>query len=263
MEDIKDANIILRLGSKGMEFFTAVYEAAVLFVETLFQLPNIYFYRRQIAEQFYSLTVTTLPVTSIIAIFIGLGSTVQGTYQTSALTPRYFTANVIFKSTILELTPIVLSLVLAGKIGGSLAAEVGSMKISEQIDALESLSLDPVGFLVMPRVLAGTIMLPVMTIFANVLAIFSSFFMSTAVLHWISPGEYVSGMKMGFKVFELYFGNLIKPAIFGFLIAFFGSFFGLRAKGGAKGVGIASTTAVVVSAVLIVILDYFTGELLL
>jgi len=263
MEDIRKENFFVRIGTKGIEFFVLVYEAAVLFVETILQLTNIYFYRRQIAEQFYSLAVTTLPVTSIIAVFIGLGSTVQGTYQTSALTPRYFTANVIFKSAILELTPIVLSLVLAGKIGGSLAAEVGSMRISEQIDALESLSLDPVGFLVMPRVLAGTIMLPVMTIYANIIAIFSSFFMSTAILHWISPGEYVSGMKMGFKVFEMYFGNVIKPAIFGIIIAFFGSFFGLRAKGGAKGVGVASTTAVVVSAVLIVILDYFLGELLL
>ncbi len=251
------------LGEKGINFFVAVYEAAVLFAETLKQLPRIYFYRRQIIEQFYSLTVSTLPVTSLIAIFIGLGSTVQGTYQTSALTPRYFTANVIFKSTIIELTPIVLSLVLAGKIGGSLAAEIGSMKVSEQIDALETLSLDPVGFLVMPRVLAGIIMLPVMTIFANFLAIFSSFLMSTAVLHWINPGEYVSGMKMGFKAFELYFGNFIKPSIYGFIITFSGSFFGLRTRGGAKGVGIASTTSVVVSAVLIVILDYFLGELLL
>ncbi len=258
----KDSYFV-RLGNRSMDFFTAVYEASVLFVETLSQLRRIYFYRRQIVEQFYSLAVTTLPIASIIAVFLGLGSTVQATYQTSSLTPRYFAANVIFKTLIIEGTPIVLGLVLAGKIGGSLAAEIGSMKISEQIDALQSLSIDPVGFLVMPRVIAGLIMVPIITIYANLVAMFSSFFMSTVILNWITPDEYISGMRMNFKVFEMYFGNIIKPSLCGLIIAFIGSFFGLRAKGGAKGVGIASTTAVVVSAVIVVILDYFTGELLL
>ncbi len=260
---MKKEGFIIRLGKGSIEFFQTVFEAAVLLVEVILQLPHLLFYRRQLAEQLYSFTVKTLPITSIIAVFIGLGSTVQGTYQTSVLTPRYFTANVIFKTTIIELSPIVLSLVLAGKIGASLAAELGSMRITEQIDALESLSLDPVGFLVLPRVVAGIIMMPVMTIYANFLAIFSSFFMSTVVLNWITPEEYVMGMRMNFKMFEMYFGNLIKPSIYGFIIAFVASFFGLRAKGGAKGVGEAATVSVVVSSILIVIFDYFTGELLL
>lgn len=260
---MKKEGFIIRLGKSSIEFFQAVYEAAVLLVELIFQLPRLFFYRRQLAEQLYSFTVKTLPITSIIAVFIGLGSTVQGAYQTSALTPRYFTANVIFKTTIIELSPIVLSLVLAGKVGASLAAEIGSMRITEQIDALESLSLDPVGFLVLPRVVSGVIMLPVMTIYANLIALFSSFFMSTAILNWITPEEYVMGMRMNFKIFEMYFGNIIKPAIYGFIIAFVASFFGLRTRGGAKGVGESATISVVVSSILIVIFDYFTGELLL
>jgi len=171
--------------------------------------------------------------------------------------------NVIYKSTIVEVCPIVLALVLAGKLGASLAAEIGSMKISEQLEALETLSLDPVGFLVMPRVLAGLIMLPVITIFANFIALFAVFFVASVAGSWISPAEFVLGLKVDYRAFELYFGNIIKPGVFGFFIALIGSYFGTRTHGGALGVGKSSTNAVVVSAILIVFFDYFFGKLLL
>jgi phospholipid/cholesterol/gamma-HCH transport system permease protein len=251
------------LGDQTIAFFTHVYDIWILMLQTIKAIPHLWFYRRQLIEQIYIFSVKTLPIAAIIAIFIGLGATVQGTYQSSPLFSRAITVNVIFKSTILELCPIVLSLVLAGKLGASLAAEIGSMKISEQIEALETLSLDPVGFLVMPRVLAGLLMLPVITIFANFLAIFSSFFVSAVISDWISPQEYYSGLEMDFKAFELYFGNLIKPAVYGFQIALVGSHFGLQTTGGARGVGESSTKAVVVSAILIVIFDYYLGRLLL
>lgn len=254
---------MVSLGERSVSFFTTVYDIAVLLVQTIKALPSLWFYRRQFLEQLYAFSVKTLPIAAVIAVFIGLGATVQSTYQSSELLTRAVLVNVIFKTTILELCPIVLSLVLAGKLGASLAAEIGSMKISEQIEALETMSLDPVGFLVVPRVVAGMLMLPVITIFANFLAIFSSFFVSAVATDWISPAEFGSGLEMDFKVFELYFGNLIKPSVYGVLIALLGSFFGLRTSGGAKGVGAASTNAVVVSAVFIVIFDYYLGRLLL
>lgn len=254
---------MVRLGERSVSFFTTVYDIAILLVQTIKALPSLWFYRRQFLEQLYAFSVKTLPIAAVIAVFIGLGATVQSTYQSSELLTRAVLVNVIFKTTILELCPIVLSLVLAGKLGASLAAEIGSMKISEQIEALETMSLDPVGFLVVPRVVAGMLMLPVITIFANFLAIFSSFFVSAVASDWISPAEFGSGLEMDFKVFELYFGNLIKPSVYGVLIALLGSFFGLRTSGGAKGVGTASTNAVVVSAVFIVIFDYYLGRLLL
>ncbi len=252
-----------QLGERSISFFTTVYEIATLFMQTVRALPSLWFYRRQFLEQLYAFSVKTLPIAAVIAIFIGLGATVQSTYQSSELLTRAVLVNVIFKTTILELCPIVLSLVLAGKLGASLAAEIGSMKISEQVEALETMSLDPIGFLVVPRVVAGLLMLPVITIFANFLAIFSSFFVSAVATEWISPAEFGSGLEMDFKVFEMYFGNLIKPAVYGFLIALMGSYFGLKTSGGAKGVGAASTNAVVVSAVFIVIFDYYLGILLL
>lgn len=254
---------IISLGSKAIEFFISVYEMAMLFIRTIFSMRHILFYRRQIIEQIYIFSVKTLLITTIISIFVGFGSSVQGVYQSSGIVPRALTVNVIFKSTIIELSPIILSLVLAGKIGASVAAEIGSMRITEQIDALEMTPLDPTGFLVMPRMIAAFLMMPVLTIFGNAMAIFAAFLMSTAISEWISPIEFFNGLKVDFKPFELYYGSLIKPAVFGVIVSLVGCYYGLKTQGGARGVGISSTNAVVLSAILIVILDYYLGELLL
>ncbi len=255
--------MIRKLGKKSTAFFQAVYELFLLFLKILKCLPFFWFYRRQIIERIHVFSVNTLPIASVIAVFIGLGAMIQGTYQTTTLIPRAYTVNVIFKSMTLELCPIIISLILAGKLGGSLAAEIGSMKISEQIEALQTLSIDPIGFLILPRVLACLIMLPIITIYANFIATFSVFFGSTVLTKWISPQEFFSGLQLNFRAFELYFGNLIKPAVFGFFIALAGSFFGLKSRGGAIGIGKASTNAVVVSAVFIVLFDYYLGAFLL
>jgi len=260
---MKNGSIIDRMGSRIVNFFSTVYEVCSLLLRTIRALPSIWFYRRQVVEQLYVFSVNTLPIASVLAVFIGLGAMIQGVYQSSPLVPRTLTVSVIFKSTVIVLGPIVLSLVLAGKLGASLAAEIGSMKITEQVEALESLSLDPVGFLIMPRVLAGVVMLPVITIFANLIALFSVFFMSTIVSDWVSAPEFVAGLKLNFRPFELYFGSLIKPAVYGLLITLMGSYFGMKTHGGALGVGISSTNAVVVSAILIVFFDYYLGRLLL
>jgi len=256
-------NFFISLGEKGISFFISVYEITILFLNSIFSIRKAWFYRRQIIEQIYHFTMETLPIVLIISVFVGLGSTVQGIYQSSGIVPRSCTINVIFKSTIIELSPIILSLVLAGKIGASIAAEIGSMKITEQIDALEITPLDPTGFLVFPRILAAIIMMPVITIFANFLAMFSSFFMSTVLTEWISPYEFLNGMRMGFRSFEIIFGNIIKPGIFGVFVALIGCYYGLKTAGGARGVGKSATNAVVLSAIVIVILDYYLGELLL
>ena len=260
---MKKDTFYISLGEKGIAFFTSVYEIALLFINTIEAIPTLWFYRRQFIEQLYSFSIKTLPIAAVISVFVGLGATVQGIYQSSGIIPRYFTVNVVFKSTVIELCPIILSLVLAGKIGASVAAELGSMKITEQIDALKATSLDPVGFLVLPRVIAGLIMLPVIVIFANFLAMFSSFFVSSVLSEWVSPNEFINGMKLNYKNFEIIFGSIIKPAVFGLFIALMGSYFGLKTTGGAKGVGKSATNAVVVSAILIIIFDYYLGELLL
>lgn len=261
--EIKEDNYFIKLGDRTIRFFVAAFEIAQLMVTTLKTTPKLWFYRRQLIEQFYSFSIKTLPIASVISVFVGLASTIQGTYQSTDLVPRYLTINVIFKSTIIELSPMILSLVLAGKIGASIAAEIGSMKITEQIDALKTLSFDPAAFLVLPRVIAACLMLPVITIYANFLAITSSFLASCVFTNWITVNEFVSGIKLDFRIFEILYGSIYKPAVFGFFIAFVGSYFGLKTSGGARGVGQAVTNAVVLSAIMIVIFDYYLAELFL
>jgi len=260
---MKSGNMIIRMGERAIAFFSAVYEICSLLVRTVRALPSLWFYRRQAIEQLHVFSIQTLPIASVLAVFVGLGAMIQGMYQSSPLVPRILTVNVIYKSIVIVLGPIVLSLVLAGKLGASLAAEIGSMKISEQVEALESLSLDPIGFLILPRVLAGVVMLPVITIFANLIALFSVFFMSTIASGWVTSADFVNGLQLNFRAFEIYFGALIKPAVYGLLITLVGSYFGLRTHGGALGVGKSSTNAVVVSAILIVFFDYYLGRVLL
>lgn len=251
------------MGSPVILFFTGLHELHKLSISTLQAIPSAWFYRRQISEQFYGFLVKTIPISLVIAMFVGLGAFVQGSYQSSSFVPRYIIISVIFKSIILELCPVTLALVLAGKLGASLAAEVGSMKISDQIDALHTLSLDPVGFLVLPRVAAGLLMLPIITIFANLVALFTVFFSSVILSDWIAAGEFIKGLQYSPRPFELYFGSLIKPAVFGFVIALIGSFYGLKTHGGARGVGRSSTNAVVAAATMIVFFNYFLGRLFL
>ncbi len=261
--EIRNDNFFVKLGEKTIHFFENVDQIVRLIFETIKAIPKVWFYRKQLIEQIYNFSIKTLPIASVIAVFVGLASTVQGSYQASGLVPRYFTINVIFKSTIIELSPIILSLVLAGKIGASIAAEIGSMKISEQIDALETLSFEPVAFLVLPRVIAALLMLPVIVVFANFVAILSSFLGSCVLSSWIPVNEFVSGLKLKFKPFEILYGSVYKPMVFGFIVSVIGSHFGLNTKGGATGVGKSVTNAVVISSILIVIFDYYMAELFL
>ncbi|GAB4341579.1 MAG: ABC transporter permease [Calditrichia bacterium] len=254
---------LILLGTHTIEFFQLISEFAGMTVNSVLNIRKLWFYRRQLVEQMYQFSVKTLPLVAMISVFVGLVATVQGTYQTSDLIPRYFTVNVIYKSTVLELSPVILALVLAGKVGASIAAEIGSMKITEQIEALESLSLEPIAFLVTPKIVAAIFMLPVVTIFANFFALSSAYFISVKVVGWVSTAEFIRGLKLDFVPFELVLGSVIKPSVFGGMIALVGSFFGLKTEGGARGVGQAATRAVVVAAVMVVIMDYYLGELFL
>jgi phospholipid/cholesterol/gamma-HCH transport system permease protein len=261
--EIKDNSFFVQIGDKTIQFFVSVFEIAQLVVATFKAVPKLMFYRRQLIDQLYSFSIKTLPIASIISVFVGLASTIQGSYQSTDFIPRYLTISVIFKSTVIELSPVILSLVLAGKIGASIAAELGSMKITEQIDALETLSFDPVAFLVLPRVVAACLMMPIIAIYANFIAMLSSFIGSTVFSDWITVDDFITGLQYNFKAFEVLYGSIYKPAVFGFCVAFIGSYFGLKTTGGARGVGNSVTSAVVLSAIVIVIFDYYLADLLL
>tara|TARA_B100000700_G_C14742955_1_gene713871 strand:- start:372 stop:842 length:471 start_codon:yes stop_codon:yes gene_type:complete len=156
---------------------------------------------------------------------------------------------------------MITGLVLAGRVGANIAAEIGTMRVTEQIDALETLSLDPVAYLVVPRVLAGLVMFPVLVIIANFCGIFGGLLACLSTLD-INSYQFMKGVKSWFNPWDAVFG-LIKSIHFGFAITSIACYFGFYTTGGAQGVGKATMNTVVASCVTIVILDYLLAEILL
>ncbi len=156
---------------------------------------------------------------------------------------------------ILELGPVLTGLALSGRVGANIAAELGTMRVTEQVDALETLAYDPVAYLVVPRVLAGTIMFPVVVILATTTGIAAGWITSLELLDMSTP-EFMKGLRLFFEPFDVQFA-VIKSFSFGFTMTAVGCYFGFNTTGGAEGVGRATTRAVVVSSMVILVLDAF------
>src|SRR5204863_462036 len=159
------------------------------------------------------------------------------------------------KTMMLELGPVLAGLAVAARVGASMAAELGTMRVTEQVDALETLAYDPQSFLVLPRVLAGTAMFPIIVALAIVTGILTGWLASLALLDLTTP-EFIKGLKLFYRFKDTWFG-LFKSATFGFTITLVGCVVGLGTRGGAEGVGLSTTRAVVYSAVLLLVLDAF------
>lgn len=227
----------------------------------LVELRHIYLYRHQVLSQFYAVGVGSLPLVCLISVFSGMAVSIQMAYQMEAYVPDYMVGSIVVRSVVLVLSPILIGLVLAGRVGAGIASELGSMKVSEQVDALTSMAVDPIGYLMLPRVLAGLIMVPVLVIFSSSISIAAGFVMSVLKMN-ITPTDFIKGMKLNFMPYDVFVG-LIKSMVYGGLLTFMGAYMGLQTQGGAQGVGRAATAAVVVSSALILILDYFLTHALL
>ena len=160
----------------------------------------------------------------------------------------------------IELAPVLTALVLTGKVGASIAAEIGTMKVSEQIDALETLAIDPIDYLYMPRVFASFIMVPILTVYANFIGIFSAYILSV-FKYDVNGYSFFYNMRDYFLPSDLW-GGLIKAFLFGFIIASIGCFAGSKTSGGAEGVGKVSTQTVVYSSILVLIMDFVVASML-
>ena len=214
---------------------------------------------RLLVEQMMSMGVDSLPIVCLTSVFIGMVTTFQAHFQTQDYVPVVYVSMSVSKAIMIELGPIMTGLVVAGRVGSSIAAELGTMKVTEQIDALESLAIDPIGYLVMPRFLSGIIMLPVLVVISEAVAILGGLLVATFGLG-ISLHTFLLGLRIHFLAREL-FGGLIKAFFFGGIIAIMGSYHGFEARGGAEGVGRATTRAVVSSSVLILISNYLIARL--
>jgi phospholipid/cholesterol/gamma-HCH transport system permease protein len=207
------------------------------------------------------LGVASLPIALFIAGFTGIVMALQASYTLTGAMPLYFVGVLVGKTMILELGPVLTGLALAGRVGANIAAEIGSMRVTEQIDALETLGYDPFAYLVVPRVIAGLLMFPIVVAFANTIGIIGGWATAINLLDMSTP-EFVRGLRLFFQPFDVTF-SLIKAASFGLAVTSIGSFYGFHTSGGAAAVGRSTTQAVVVSSMLILVLDAFWAVVLL
>ncbi len=203
----------------------------------------------------------SLFIVFITASFAGAVTVLQAGYQLTAGVPIYFAAGIVVSTIILELGPVLTGLILAGRIGARFAAELGTMRVTEQIDALESLGRSSVSHVLLPRVVAATIMVPVLCIFADSIAIFAGWLASKGPME-MSNADFVYGARYFFKPFYMWY-SLIKSFFFGLAIAIIPCYVGFHTTHGAEGVGRATTGAVVASSVLILFLNALLARMLL
>ena len=201
------------------------------------------------------LGVDSMPIGVFIAIFTGIVLSLLASYSFTGAVPMYFVGTLVEKTITMELAPVLTGLALAGRVGANIAAELGTMRVTEQIDALETLGYDPHAYLVVPRVIAGTLMFPVVVGAAMLTGVLSGWVASISLLDISSP-DFVKGLRLFFSGFDVRYG-VVKAASFGFIVTLIGSIRGLRATNGAEGVGRAATNAVVYSAIMILVLDAF------
>lgn len=213
-----------------------------------------------VVDQCHAIGVQSLMLVFIVSLFTGAVAAVQAAYQFTNVVPLKFIGSVILRSVIIELGPVLTALIVGGRVGASIAAELGTMRVTEQIDALEAMAIDPVRYLVVPRVVAAVIMLPVLTVLSNAIAIYGSYVVAVTTVG-VSTHTFVVSLQQFFFLKDLWSG-LIKSVFFGAVIAWMGCYHGFRTEGGAEGVGVATTRAVVASCVQVLIIDYVLANVL-
>jgi phospholipid/cholesterol/gamma-HCH transport system permease protein len=249
------------VGLVSLNIFSGIGRFGEFGIATARALPDVSTWGRHIGVQMRRLGVDSLPIALFLACFTGIVLALQASYTFTGAIPLYFVGTLVGKTMILELGPVLTGLALSGRVGANIAAELGTMRVSEQIDALETLAYNPHSYLVVPRVVAGVVMFPIIVIFANVVGIFSGWLTAINLLD-MSSHEFVRGLRLFYEPFDITY-SMIKTTSFGFVVTVVGSYQGFATGGGAEGVGVATTRAVVISSMLILVLDAFWAVVLL
>ena len=211
-------------------------------------------------RQMQRVGVESIPLTVIVAAFIGGVIAIQVRYQLFPGVQLSIIGLSVRLMQVLELGPLLTGLVLTGRVGARMTAEIGTMRVTEQIDALETLSYDPLAFLIVPRLLACLVMLPCLVVLADATGLFSGYLVSVYVTK-VTPQDFIAGVRLGFGTFQVVY-SLLKATLFGAAIAFVCSYEGFVTEAGAEGVGRSTAKAVVITSVTILILDTLTAALL-
>lgn len=216
------------------------------------------FYGVQFAKACMNIGFYSLPVVGLTAIFTGMVLALQSYTGFVRFNAESAIANVVVLSVCRELVPVLAGLMVAGRVGASIAAEIGTMRVTEQIDALTTLSVNPYKYLIVPRVLAGTLMLPCLVVVGDIIGVFGGYLVAVHVLDF-NPTRYLQQTWDFLEPIDVISG-LVKAAVFGFLVTLLGSYHGYKSQRGAQGVGIATTNAVVSASILILVCNYFLTQ---
>ena len=248
------------VGATVLDWVASTGRFALFMLAFAREFPAGLRYRRLIFEQCRFIGNGSMPLVVLTSLFVGGVAALQTAYQFQGSIPLIYVGTLLAKSVFIELGPVLTALVVGARVGASMAAEIGSMRVTEQIDALETLAIRPIGYLAVPRFVAAFIMLPAITVFADTIAVLGG--MAVAVTRvGISVSTFTRGMKIMFDPHEIY-GGLIKAFAFGAVIAISGCYYGFHTVGGAEGVGEATTKSVVASCVMILVTDYFLAEVI-
>ncbi len=250
-----------RLGRGAVRTMTQVGRFGMLCVEVVRALPEYRQWFPRALEQCENVGYGSLFIVLLTSGFAGAVTSLQAGYQFTGSVPVYVMGAVVSESIILELGPVLTGLILAGRIGARYAAELGTMRVTEQIDALEALGRNPVSHLLVPRIMAGVVMVPALVMLANLFGWLMGWAVAKSSLG-ITNADFIYGSRYFFRTFDLWY-SLIKAEAFGLVVTLVPCYVGFSAESGAEGVGRATTSAVVISSVSILILDTVLARILL
>ena len=248
-----------KIGNYAFNFFYDIGDVLFFFLLFVKNLLTDKFYFRLFFDQVFKIGFNSLPVVGLTAIFTGMVLALQSYTGFSRFSAESAIPNVVVLSITRELAPVLAGLMVAGRAGAAIAAEIGTMRVTEQIDALKTLSTNPFSYLVTPRVIAGVLSLPFLVLIGDIIGVFGGYLICVNLLNF-NPSVYLQN-TYNFVEFIDIFSGLVKAAVFGFIITFIGCYFGFNTKGGAQGVGQSTTYSVVSSSILILLMNYIITSL--
>jgi len=253
-------NFFATIGKRFLQFLATIGNISLFTIKSLMHCLKPPFYWRQFLRQLQEIGYFSLPVVGLTAIFTGMVLALQSYTGFSRFSAESAIATVVVLSMTRELGPVLAGLMVSGRIGASMAAELGTMRVTEQIDALSTLSTNTYNYLIVPRIVAAVITLPLLVLCADAIGVFGGYLVAVHKLGF-NPAIYLDQTFKYLKASDVNSG-LIKAASFGFVIALMGCYHGYHSKGGAQGVGQATTHAVVSSSIMILLLNYLLTSML-
>lgn len=251
-------DLCARVGGTILTALQAAGRLSLFILESVSHIFRPPFFPKLVIRQFMDIGYYSLPVVGMTALFTGMVLALQSYTGFARFNAESAIAGVVVLSVTRELAPVLAGLMVAGRVGASIAAEIGTMRVTEQIDALVTLSVNPFKYLIAPRVIAGTLMLPVLVLIGDIIGVYGGYIVSIHKLGF-NPSSYLSQTWDILENMDVISG-LVKAAAFGFIVSMMGCYHGFNSQRGAQGVGAATTNAVVSSSILILIFNYILTQ---